>query len=526
MFRLWILLLSLLGFWQHPACAQPPIITLTECETLTGWGNGAQTVLDAKQGQKAIQFNIPTNQTGFLTFNYQSTNIDISQKHTLAFWWKAEGSGLQDLKIKIRNYPLVGGMEAVYTIWSGLSVPEGWQLATIELAKPLFDDWGNEPDQTRRYITFRTITGANATAKLSIDQIVAIDKTFSYETAPPTLIQTSIEKYDLDSDNQVGFSDFILFVQYFSNNDSVNFEPRFDFNNDGLINFADFILFAQHFGSDGTNWQLPLTLNNITNGTLEVTIGTNNTSLMTHSLAPGMQTLSLTLPQNLISNRKPSDTIPIPIWVQVSNFVQTRQSSISYIPQTGTSHTYQQFVEASQSGNEPILPDFSYSGYHYFAKPIPDVTGTVYNVTDYGAIANDGFSDQLAIQRAIDDAERNNGGIVFFPPGEFLVNTNTDNNQVITIRNSHMVLRGSGSRAGGTVIRQVNYMPPTNPDQMWTSPYMFLIKPSNTSDKELAKITQNSQRETFQITVNDASKLFVGQRITLYMNSVSAISDF
>ena len=65
----------------------------------------------------------------------------------------------------------------------------------------------------------------------------------------------------------------------------------------------------------------------------------------------------------------------------------------------------------------PFLPDFSYSGYHYFDKPVPDIQGDVFDVTAYGAVPNDGLSDQAAIVRAITAAEQNNGGIVFFPPG-------------------------------------------------------------------------------------------------------------
>lgn len=89
----------------------------------------------------------------------------------------------QDLKIKIRNYPLVGGMEAVYTIWSGQTSPEGWQLAAVELSKPQFDDWGGEPNLERRYITFRTVTNSNANVRLSIDHIVAVDQTFTWVPA-------------------------------------------------------------------------------------------------------------------------------------------------------------------------------------------------------------------------------------------------------------------------------------------------------------------------------------------------------
>ena len=115
--------------------------------------------------------------------------------------------------------------------------------------------------------------------------------------------------------------------------------------------------------------------------------------------------------------------------------------------------TFQQFVKAKENGTEPILPDFSYAGYHYFAKPVPDVAHPVFDVTDYGAIPNDDISDQPAIVSAIAAAEANGRGVVFFPPGEFLVNTDTDKNEggknePIYIRSSNIVLRGSGSRIG------------------------------------------------------------------------------
>ena len=62
------------------------------------------------------------------------------------------------------------------------------------------------------------------------------------------------------------------------------------------------------------------------------------------------------------------------------------------------STTYQQFVEAKENGTEPILPDFSYAGYHYFSEPVPDVAHPIFDVTKYGAIPNDALSDQKAIQ--------------------------------------------------------------------------------------------------------------------------------
>ena len=183
--------------------------------------------------------------------------------------------------------------------------------------------------------------------------------------------------------------------------------------------------------------------------------------------------------------------------------------------------TYQQFVKDKENGREPILPDFSYSGYHYFNKPVPDVTHPVFDVTKYGAIPNDDVSDQPAIQAAIAAAQENGRGVVFFPPGEFLVNTDTDKNdegynEPIYIYSSNIVLRGSGSREGGTIIRMVNYMVPP-PDRPGYVPSMFNFQPVSFSRSTLARITESAERETFWITVNNASRLSVGQWIWVSM---------
>ena len=194
--------------------------------------------------------------------------------------------------------------------------------------------------------------------------------------------------------------------------------------------------------------------------------------------------------------------------------------------------TYQQFVKAKENGTEPILPDFSYSGYHYFNKPVPDVTHPIFDVTKYGAIPNDDVSDQPAIVSAIAAAEENGRGIVFFPPGEFLVNTDTDKNdegynESIYIRSSNIVLRGSGSRKGGTIIRMVNYMLPF-PDRPNYVPRMFHFEPVSFARSTLASITDSAERETFWITVNNASRLSVGQWIWVSMNTKEkeAINEF
>ena len=62
-------------------------------------------------------------------------------------------------------------------------------------------------------------------------------------------------------------------------------------------------------------------------------------------------------------------------------------ASISYgVP----SATWQDFEAARNAGTEPILPDFSYAGYHYSEIPIPTPAHKVFEVGDFGAVANDG----------------------------------------------------------------------------------------------------------------------------------------
>ena len=114
------------------------------------------------------------------------------------------------------------------------------------------------------------------------------------------------------------------------------------------------------------------------------------------------------------------------IAAQVAGYGHSRRRWLADLRQGGVSRTWEQFVSASQAGTEPILPDFSYAGYHYFRKRVPDAIHPVFDVTRYGAVPDDDRSDQAAIASAIAAAEANGSGIVFFPPGEFLVNTDAD----------------------------------------------------------------------------------------------------
>ncbi|MDO6746074.1 DUF4955 domain-containing protein [Gilvimarinus sp. 1_MG-2023] len=181
---------------------------------------------------------------------------------------------------------------------------------------------------------------------------------------------------------------------------------------------------------------------------------------------------------------------------------------------------WQNFVAAKASGSEPILPDFSYAGYDYSESDIPDTTSwAVFNVTDYGAVANDGNYDDVAIQAAIDAAEAAGGGVVFFPAGRFMVSPNETVGENIFINGSNIVLQGSGSGTGGTEIFA---------DKMKVNNgrYMFEVSPLSVSESTLTTVTADAARESYVIEVADGSALSVGQRIILRTNSVAFAQSY
>ncbi|TCJ19575.1 DUF4955 domain-containing protein [Flaviaesturariibacter flavus] len=169
---------------------------------------------------------------------------------------------------------------------------------------------------------------------------------------------------------------------------------------------------------------------------------------------------------------------------------------------------WQDFVSAKHTGKTPVLPDFSYAGYHFSEKALPDLRGKKqFNVTDYGAKPDDDVFDDEAIQKAIDAAEANpGGGVVFFAPGRFLIAPDSNNKKQIRISKSGIVLKGSGAETGGTVIHQVT---------MRINGRQFLFRPEDTPSPALAILSKDAGRETFTVEVQDAGKLKTGQDVVL-----------
>ncbi len=106
--------------------------------------------------------------------------------------------------------------------------------------------------------------------------------------------------------------------------------------------------------------------------------------------------------------------------------------------------------------DDAFLQDYSYAGYQRGEVVMPDPTGKVFDVTKspYNADKTGNNDATAAIQKAIDDAQTNSGGIVYLPTGTYKVNPGSSNT-CLRISKSNIYLKGDG--IGKTFILNTSY---------------------------------------------------------------------
>ena len=187
------------------------------------------------------------------------------------------------------------------------------------------------------------------------------------------------------------------------------------------------------------------------------------------------------------------------------------------------------FKEATDRSPAEILTDFSHAGYEHGEKSIPDVSGPVFKVTDYGAVADDNVCDEEAIRKTVAAAEAAGGGVVLFPAGKFLVWSDRTKAEPIRIAKSGVVIRGAGSSAGGTIVRSVHSGYRTGPypvpkgtkdgegrDDWSKIPYIFMFEPA-TGDASSGSVavTGAVKRGSFEVPVESSEGFRAGGWIIL-----------
>lgn len=193
-------------------------------------------------------------------------------------------------------------------------------------------------------------------------------------------------------------------------------------------------------------------------------------------------------------------------------FLLTLLFTILVLQGQNTPQIWEDYTNAHSNGTQLPLPDFSYAGYHFSEKSIPDISSwTRFDITlpPFNAIPNDGNYDDDAIQAAINAAEAHNGpAIVFFPAGRFMVSSDNDINKFIEINRSHIVLQGSGTdiNNGGTEI----FM-----DKMRVNNghWQFVFRPETFNTSTITQMTQPANRGDFSVQVANSSSLSIGQYV-------------
>ncbi|WP_276501719.1 DUF4955 domain-containing protein [Terrimonas pollutisoli] len=173
------------------------------------------------------------------------------------------------------------------------------------------------------------------------------------------------------------------------------------------------------------------------------------------------------------------------------------------------------FEAYKQNKQQSPLPDFSYAGYRCGEKAIPDVKSyKTFNVLDFGAKPNDDVSDREAIQQAIDAANKNGSGIVFFPKGRFIVNDDSTLTKGIVSKGSRIIFRGSGSGPGGTELFMKEMLVPENPKNMWTGRPMFTFTAKGV-DTKIGTITANAKIGEFNLQLSKTENIEEGDWIAV-----------
>ncbi|AUP78518.1 DUF4955 domain-containing protein [Flavivirga eckloniae] len=192
------------------------------------------------------------------------------------------------------------------------------------------------------------------------------------------------------------------------------------------------------------------------------------------------------------------------------------------IAQQPESDLYKQFVASKTTGDQSILPDFSYAGYKNGEEPIPYITGPVFNVNVYGALPDDDLEDYDGIQAAINAAQDAGGGVVFFPKGRFLINERKPvvgdaPRAPITITGDNIVLRGSGSGEDGTVL----YCRYNRTKWLVAN---IQADGGGFSRTELADVTGGNERGKFELTVSTTAGMNVGDLVMLELTDPTAFN--
>ena len=209
-------------------------------------------------------------------------------------------------------------------------------------------------------------------------------------------------------------------------------------------------------------------------------------------------------------------------------YIKHIELTFSLNPKPFNNDNCQPYKDWQTKSDANVLLDFSYAGYnHGESAPLEAAAFgyTVYDVTNYGAVANDGLSDRAAFLACVEAAtgqkfeEKPNSlrlpsvnqanVIIYFPEGEYILHTSDDDkdgvSRTIQIRAGNFILRGAGRDKTTLVMQNPNL--PTDASVLYSSPLMIDFKHDSGLTDIGINVTKNAAKGAFSIEVNNTTGL-------------------
>ncbi len=106
---------------------------------------------------------------------------------------------------------------------------------------------------------------------------------------------------DFDGDNEVGLSDFVLFLDVFgTTTSSVGWDPTFDLDSDGAVGLSDFVMFLDNFGKTGIPDQPVIQVPKLRSSSIAIAISSTE-KIQLASTFTNVRASSESIPTNLNS---------------------------------------------------------------------------------------------------------------------------------------------------------------------------------------------------------------------------------
>ena len=210
------------------------------------------------------------------------------------------------------------------------------------------------------------------------------------------------------------------------------------------------------------------------------------------------------------------------------------------------------WVDFVTGSEENVLLDFSFAGYKHGEEEPADVWALgykKYDVTDYGAVPNDGKSDRQAFLNAVDAALGNKGwkvvgnkystqeegmkanAIIYFPAGEYILfDENTDkidgDCKMIEIRASNIVIAGAGRDK--TVLEMKDpYTPPSGNPNDYATNLLTFNSWIGYNNYPLSDVTGDAKKGDYSVELASTAGITAGMWVCLAVknNSPEVIAE-